>query len=285
MSLAEKIQERIEAAIVVDEIGIETGRYGSRILKTYYQAIFRRTSEGLMPWGVAGTMRPYLRERPVSLQLFLADIAPDDHPFVESLGRMLQLRNHRNIHADDLVLLWDYDQRLFPSTDTPEAQAARLAGFLEDAEIDKSFFLCRLPAVEEESRLAELAAALQRSGISIAVDDFGTPAESASRIRQMSPQVVTIEGSLFRRIADVPAAVDLLGSLVETLRKEGREVLIEGIETAGQLRAAYDTGADLLRGDLLRPVQPVGVIFDTEPLDGEALLRAHGEGTKVGRPA
>lgn len=289
MSLAEKIQERIEAAIVVDEIGIETGRYGSHILKTRYQAIFRRTPEGLTPWGVTGTVQPHLRERPISLDSFWADIAPDDQPFVESLGRMLQLRNHRSIHAGDLVLLWDYDQRLFASTDTPEAQVARLVSLLPSAEIDQHLFLCRLPGNGEEGRVAELAAVLQLNGIATAVEDFGTPAESASRIRQINPQIVTFEGRWFRRIADVPAAVDLLGSFVEALRREGRQVLIEGIETPDQLRAAFDTGADLLRGDLLRPAQPVGVIFDTEPLDGEALLLTRSTGTSPlpgqGRPA
>jgi EAL domain-containing protein (putative c-di-GMP-specific phosphodiesterase class I) len=52
----------------------------------------------------------------------------------------------------------------------------------------------------------------------------------------------------------------------------GTTVLVEGIETAAELRAALDAGADCLQGFYLALPALAGTIFDPAPKSIDALL-------------
>lgn len=276
MTAAKSMLERVDSAILVDEIGIETGQYDPYTLKTTYRTIFRRSDDGILPWGVVAGVQLIHDGKPVSRSNFLDVVPLEDRIFVRCLSAVLQIQNYRNIFNDELVLLWDYERYLLGEMEGPDAQISLLIHLLAKAEIDSSQFVCRLPVDEEGNALATLVEALHRNNIGIAVDDFGTPTASASRIQQIDPNVVTLDGDWFRRIVEEPTAVSLLGALVGALRREGRKVLIEGIESPDHLRAALITGADLLEGSMLRPPFVAGVFFDAEPLNAEELFSACG---------
>ena len=61
-------------AIIVDEVGIESGGYGKYRLRSSYQPVFERTGEVLRPVAVEGMISPYLAGQPLPLADFFADL-------------------------------------------------------------------------------------------------------------------------------------------------------------------------------------------------------------------
>ncbi len=263
--------KRIDAATMTDEIGIEAGRYGPYVLKTAYQAVFHNAPDGPAPYGVAGSTIAYRDGQPVSWQSFLEQVPPADHGLIDAISHTLQLRNHRNIGVDGLAIHYRLENRML---EDPAGHIGELMRTLEDFELDPSLLVCELPTYEDEHEPAELAKLLHEKGIRIAVAGFGTDRAAISRMRLLDPQIVKLDSEWFRRIAEVPMASRLLGSLVGTIQRDGRQVLIADVHKTEHLQSALDAGADFLQGDLLRRALLAGAIFDTECLNVRALLGA-----------
>jgi len=273
MTDAADLARRIDNAILVDEIGIETGRYGPYHLKTLYQPIFANTAQGLIPRGVEGLAGPQREGQPVATRAFFAEVsAAEDRLFVENLCHTLHLRNYPNIGVDGLMLFIKHYASADLGLNAARRQVADVAAFLDEISVDPALLVCEIAETADETLMTEIAAELRKRGIRIAVDDFGVGRSTLSRVRLLDPEVVKIDGGWFRRIADVAMAAKLLNSLVDALQREGRQVLIQGIETAAQLRVAMQTGADFVQGYLLGRPKLAGAIFDASPLHIEGLF-------------
>ncbi|WEX11198.1 EAL domain-containing protein [Chelativorans sp. AA-79] len=277
MTDAEDLARRIDDAINVDEVGIETGRYGPYYLKTLYQPIFCNTADGLQPCGVEGLAGPQREGQPVATRAFFADVAAaEDRLFVENLCHTLHLRNYPNIGVDGLMLFVKHYANADFGLKAAKAQVADIAAFLDEISVDPALLVCEIAETADEGLMTQIAAELRKHRIRIAVDDFGVGRSTLSRVRLLDPEVVKIDGGWFRRIAEVAMAAKLLNSLVDALQREGRQVLIQGIETAAQLRVAMQAGADFVQGYLLGRPKLAGSIFDLNPLHIEGLF-ASGE--------
>lgn len=259
----------IRDAITVDEIGIETGHYGPFLLKTVYQPIFETGQDGLAPIGAEGLIKPFVEGKSVPALDFFAQVPAEDGFFVENMCRALHLRNYRNIGVEGLQLFFNYDPRAHTDLESALGQIRYMASRLEYLEIDPADLVCEITEVEavNSEMLVEIAAEMRRHGVRLAVDDFGTGHSTLQRMDLIEADIVKIDGPWFRQIATMAAARRLLEALVRALQRSGRQVLIEGIETPDQLKAALDTGADLLQGFLLGRPALAGTIFDTNALD------------------
>ncbi len=264
--------KRIDDALMVDEIGIEAARCGPYLLKTVYQPIFRNRSGQLVPWGVRGDIVPYRNGRPASCKTFAADMLPRQAAFVEGVSRMLQLRNYRNIGIAGLALLASFDPAAASRATTTSRQASNLADLLEEIELPRELLICEIAENVKIESVRPLAVALRRRGIRVAIGQFGVGTRFLERARLADSDLIRLDSGWFRRIVEVPGASGLLASLLAAIHAEGREVLVDGLETVDQLRVALDAGVDLLQGDLLRPAKLAGAIFDTSPLNRKALL-------------
>jgi EAL domain-containing protein (putative c-di-GMP-specific phosphodiesterase class I) len=107
MSAGAEGQIGLDEALIVDEIGIESGCYGLYRLRSLYQPIFKRREKTLKMVAVEGTALPYVAGEEVPSEVFLAAVADDDHEFVGRMGLALSLRNHKNIGLEMLELVID----------------------------------------------------------------------------------------------------------------------------------------------------------------------------------
>lgn len=273
MADAESLAARIEKAIHVDEVGIETGRFGPYFLKTMYQPVFRNTGEQLVPSGVEGLVGPHKDGQQVGTRAFFSDVAAASETlFVENLCHTLHLHNYPNIGVDGLMLFIKHYASADFGLEAALEQIEGMSRFLEEIAVDPALVVCEIAETADEGLMTEIAAELRRRRIRLAVDNFGVGRSTLSRVRLLDPEVVKIDGAWFRRIAKVSVAARLLNSLVDALQREGRLVLIQGIETLTQLRVAIETGADLLQGYMLGRPRIAGSIFDVDPLNAETLL-------------
>lgn len=263
-------------AIVVDEIGIETGIYGEYRLKSSYQPIFAPRADLLFPVAAEGLVTPLLLGRFVSPAAFFDQVPSEDALFVESMCRALHLRNHRNIGVDRLQLFFNYDPGANSDLAKSLGEIAFMVRRLHEIELDPHLLVCEITerAARDPAVLARLAVEMRAHGIRIAIDDFGVGHSTLGRIAALRPDVVKLDGGWFRKLAADGRLRRLIGPTVRGFHDAGAQVLVEGIETPLHLDVALEAGADLLQGYLLGAPAFAGTIFDETPRSVRALLAA-----------
>lgn len=264
----------VSDAIAVDEVGIETGRYGGFFLKSAYQPVFRRESDVLVPFAVEGLIMPFVDGKRVPSQRLFQETLPEDKIFVESMCRALHLRNYHNIGVDGLQLFFNFDPGVHQDAGVAISEIRFMAKRLGELGLDSRLLVCEVTEKALASDiLVRLAAEMRRHGIRLAIDDFGTGDSNLARVDLIEPDIVKIDGQWFRKVSEVAETARLLPALVAGFKGRGVEVLVEGIETAWQLRIALEAGADFFQGYLLGRPALAGTIFDETPLAIEELIR------------
>ncbi|WP_188721425.1 EAL domain-containing protein [Nitratireductor aestuarii] len=273
MASGRLLPDDILNAIHVDEVGLETGLYGDFRLRTIYHPIFLREGrEAAVPWGVEGRVQAMLGSKPFPDEAFRASTDTDDEPMVAALRGLLPMRNYLNLGIDGLAMLVSFESPVYRRTETAVACMDALVQAIADVWVEPSLVYFAVGNEVTEDIFTSIALELKFRGLQTALSDFGTEQASLSRLETLGPKVVKLESSMFARLAGVPIAVRLMTSIVERLQRDGRQVLITGIETADQLRVAVDMGANLLEGSLLRAARQAGVVMDMSPVNLAALL-------------
>lgn len=116
-------------------------------------------------------------------------------------------------------------------------------------ELPEAAVVCDLPAA------GELAAALRRLGIAVALDDFGGTVGSARVLRDIPFGTVKLDPLLTAGV-DRPGAENgriraTVTAVIEMAHALGATTVAEAVETAEQMRALRDAGCDALQGWLL----------------------------------
>ena len=76
---------------------------------------------------------------------------------------------------------------------------------------------------------------LQKLGISLHIDDFGTGQSSLKQLQQVKAQFLKIDRSFVRRLVDEPASLQFMQAIIAMAHTLEMQVVAEGIETAEEL--------------------------------------------------
>ncbi len=102
--------------------------------------------------------------------------------------------------------------------------------------------------------------ALQAAGVQVHLDDFGSGYAHLRSLRGLHADTVKIDRSLVEGLESDDGAVTMLRAIVQLAHGLGRQVLVEGIETAGEARVARELGCDAAQGYFFgRPVRPEAI--------------------------
>ena len=112
------------------------------------------------------------------------------------------------------------------------------------AEITESALL-----VDQEA-VAERLHKLRDAGVRIAVDDFGTGYASLAYLTSLPLDAIKIDRGLVRDIVGGERDRIVVKALIHLARELDLKVVIEGVETTGQLALLADWGCDLYQGFL-----------------------------------
>lgn len=116
--------------------------------------------------------------------------------------------------------------------------------------------------MEDPHAAAVLLGRLRAMGVTIAIDDFGTGFSSISYLDSLPLDVVKIDRSFVRNVADDGRRLKLLKGTVHLARELGLGVVVEGVETPQQLQVLIENDcADLVQG----------YVF-SRPLNGQDVL-------------
>jgi len=105
--------------------------------------------------------------------------------------------------------------------------------------------------VDDYRTLAAIRRQLRDLGVELAVDDAGAGFASLRHIVRLDPDVIKLDMSLTRNIANDPIRRPLADALVHFAQRTDAKVVAEGIEHADDLEAWTDIGAHSAQGYLL----------------------------------
>jgi EAL domain-containing protein (putative c-di-GMP-specific phosphodiesterase class I) len=125
-----------------------------------------------------------------------------------------------------------------------EIAAAGIAPSRVTVEITESALLINQPVVAE--RLAHL----RSEGLSIAIDDFGTGYASLAYLTSLPLDMIKIDRGLITDIVGGERDRIVVKAMIRLARELGLQVVIEGVESTGQLALLADWGCDLYQGFL-----------------------------------
>lgn len=118
--------------------------------------------------------------------------------------------------------------------------------------------------IDEPAAVRAILAELRSRGITIAIDDFGTGFSSLSYLDTLPLDIVKIDRSFVRNIAQDTRRLKLLRGTVNLARELGLKIVIEGVETTDQLAIINkERSADLIQGYVFSqpvPSQNIGII-------------------------
>ncbi|MDQ6676687.1 MAG: EAL domain-containing protein [Acidobacteriota bacterium] len=140
------------------------------------------------------------------------------------------------------VSLVQFGRADFVETVTLALQRSGLPAHLLELELTESVVMQGVENVTEKINR------LRRLGLSIAIDDFGTGYSSLSYLQQLPIDCMKIDRSFVRNIASDPEAVLLTKSLIAIAHSLRMKVVVEGIETPGQLDVLRKLGCEIGQG-------------------------------------
>jgi diguanylate cyclase (GGDEF)-like protein len=115
----------------------------------------------------------------------------------------------------------------------------------------------------EEFDVARAAvAAMERLGINLVIDDFGTGHSTLARLRQFPAIGLKLDRSFVAEIGEDSRSEDIVAAVVQLAHAVGMAVCAEGIETTHQLSTVKRLGVDVAQGYLLARPMPAAELVE-----------------------
>lgn len=89
---------------------------------------------------------------------------------------------------------------------------------------------------------------IRKSGMELALDDFGSGHSNETRILQMQPDIIKIDMELIQGVSDDVDKQSLILNFLTFCKSKNIEIVAEGVETSEDLQTIYRLGVDYVQG-------------------------------------
>jgi diguanylate cyclase (GGDEF)-like protein len=107
--------------------------------------------------------------------------------------------------------------------------------------------------------------ALRRSGVQVAIDNFGTGANALSVLTDVGADILKLDGSLALPSGSTDADTRIVRAIVLLAHALGMRVVAERVSGTDQLRRLRSAGCDLVQGNLLAAAGPADELTTVAP--------------------
>lgn len=250
--------EQTHLGYIKDELSINAAGYYSANfrgfeLRTAYQPIVSVDSNtSTEVFGYEGLLRCQKGTSYISPPQFFSAVSEPDRLHVERLCHELHVKNWQPWHSSDGSLFINLDVRLLESKRLSSRSIAVAISKAQLWGVDPDQLVCEVIESEAQSlsNLKYLGDCLKDLGVGIAVDDFGVDYSNIDRVKLLKPDYVKLDGDFFHRFSTNGRLLPMLRGLVQRLRNQGAEVIIEAVETEHQRDTALDCDISLMQGYL-----------------------------------
>ncbi|QFT90720.1 Phytochrome-like protein cph2 [Bacillus sp. THAF10] len=130
---------------------------------------------------------------------------------------------------------------------------------LLELEITESTFL------QQSEDVLKMVQDLREFGVKVALDDFGTGYSSMTRLTELDIDVLKVDKSFVKDVEVNRKNAVILESLIVIAKELKMELVVEGVETIGQLQFMKEKNCDIIQGFIFS--RPVPVSEFTELLE------------------
>jgi EAL domain-containing protein (putative c-di-GMP-specific phosphodiesterase class I) len=194
-------------AILVDEVGIESGSLDGILLKSAYQPVFSPRGENLQITGFDASTVVWREDTEFDLSQ-LSEGALPDPDFLAGLCQRLSVDNYRNLDIAGRDLFLDHALAGNRHLQDSLLDAARLARSVGEETLVPGQVICRISQaafLADADDLARLEA-LREAGMRIMLDAFDHDLDTAHSQRRFVPDIAEIGAAWFGKIAERGAA-------------------------------------------------------------------------------
>jgi diguanylate cyclase (GGDEF)-like protein len=145
-------------------------------------------------------------------------------------------------------------------------------------------------AMENPIAVKTLLMRLRALGVRISIDDFGTGYSSLAHLRQFPVDTLKVDRSFIRGIETDTDTSTIVGALIAMAQQLGLHVVVEGVESDGQLALLRSLQCDAVQGylfanpldaDGVATVLAKGLTVETGPTAGEAMRTSRGSRSRL----
>jgi diguanylate cyclase (GGDEF)-like protein len=160
-----------------------------------------------------------------------------------------QVRDWQNQHPMDtpLTVSVNLSARQFRYPELVEEVAEVLSETALDPR-DLILEVTESAAMEDALSTITIFRELKGLGVKLAIDDFGSGYSSLSYLKRFPVDVLKVDRSLVTGIERYPANVAIVSAIITLAHGLGLKVIVEGVETAGELVKLRSLGAELGQG-------------------------------------
>lgn len=103
-------------------------------------------------------------------------------------------------------------------------------------------------AFENQNYMREIVKELHKNGFTCSLDDFGTGYSSLGVLKNMTIDVLKLDGSFFRESKDIERERKIISGVISMIRNLEIQVVAEGVELLDQVEFLQSIGCDLIQG-------------------------------------
>ena len=111
-----------------------------------------------------------------------------------------------------------------------------------------NFEITESVAADDYTLLSRVVSVLKREGFLFSMDDYGTGYSNMHAILSLNLDVIKIDKSILWGAEESELGYIILENTIRMIRQMHRKILVEGVETASQIRLLAKLGVDYLQG-------------------------------------
>lgn len=231
--------------------GTYTAAYGSFILQSALQPIFRQYQDGILDIvAFEGLARPNRDGMPFSPAQFFPLVAPEDMPMIDSLLRTLHILNVGMLNRTNVRVCVNFETGLYRTLQDMRHEVERIRLATHEAGMTPDQIICEVSerGHDEAHQMRPFINLLRDTGFLIAIDDYGGDNSDIDWIKTLKPEYLRFEARWVRDFMGDSAGFALLKVLVRQFKDDGMQPIFGSLEELWQVDICRELGVPLLQG-------------------------------------